>query len=251
MFHFSRTPASIRFLCKPEDHGVIAEPVPAKTVLPDWFRKLPAVDKQHASATNNGLTVKRCMPFLDAMTIGLDPAARRDRAPGDQGRRPHRRRRLGVRPADGQQSRRPSGRRQSEGARTALQVPQLLVDPHAAGLELPVRAAAQPAGAALRMRRGHRRYRHLRMRTSISRSSRPRPMASTRSRKARRWCRSSRPPRRRGMLKAEIRPETADEAMRARERSTATRSPAKAGTARSPAPRARRSSSLTAKTGAG
>ncbi len=41
MFHFSRTPASIRFLCKPEDHGVIAEPVPAKTVLPDWFRKLP------------------------------------------------------------------------------------------------------------------------------------------------------------------------------------------------------------------
>jgi hypothetical protein len=70
MFHFSRTPASIRFLCKPEDHGVIAEPVPAKTVLPDWFRKLRAVDKQHASATNNGLTVKRCMPFLDAMTTG-------------------------------------------------------------------------------------------------------------------------------------------------------------------------------------
>ena len=44
--------------------------VPAKTVLPDWFRKLPAVDKQHASATNNGLTIKRCMPFLDALTTG-------------------------------------------------------------------------------------------------------------------------------------------------------------------------------------
>ncbi len=74
MFHFSQTSQktfrSIRFSCRPEDHGVIAPPVAAKTVLPDWFRKLPAVDAQQASATNNGLTVKRCMPFLDAMTTG-------------------------------------------------------------------------------------------------------------------------------------------------------------------------------------
>ncbi|BCH16475.1 DUF6065 family protein [Mesorhizobium sp. L-2-11] len=77
MFHFSqtsrssqKTSRSIRFSCRPEDHGVIAPPVAAKTVLPDWFRKLPPVDQQQASATNNGLTVKRCMPFLDAMTTG-------------------------------------------------------------------------------------------------------------------------------------------------------------------------------------
>lgn len=74
MFHFSqtsqKTSRSIRFVCRPEDHGVIAPPVAAKTVLPDWFRKLPPVDSQHASATNSGLTVKRCMPFLDAMTTG-------------------------------------------------------------------------------------------------------------------------------------------------------------------------------------
>ncbi|TIQ16803.1 MAG: hypothetical protein E5X51_33540 [Mesorhizobium sp.] len=77
MFHFSQTSRSsqntsrsIRFSCRPEDHGVIAPPVAAKTVLPDWFRKLPPVDQQQASATNNGLTVKRCMPFLDAMTTG-------------------------------------------------------------------------------------------------------------------------------------------------------------------------------------
>jgi hypothetical protein len=74
MFHFSqtsqKTSRSIRFACRPEDHGVIAPPVAAKTVLPDWFRKLPPVDAQQASATNNGLTVKRCMPFLDAMTTG-------------------------------------------------------------------------------------------------------------------------------------------------------------------------------------
>lgn len=60
----------IEFVCDPQDFGVIAEPVPAKNVMPDWFRKLPAVDKNHVHAQNNGLTVKRCMPFLDAMTTG-------------------------------------------------------------------------------------------------------------------------------------------------------------------------------------
>jgi hypothetical protein len=65
----SRRPV-IEFLCRPEDEGVIAEPVPAKGVLPAWFRHLPAVDKSQLSATNNGITVKRCLPFLDAMTAG-------------------------------------------------------------------------------------------------------------------------------------------------------------------------------------
>ncbi len=68
---FRRQPEPlIEFLCAPEDLGVIAEPVAAKSALPDWFRKLPAVDGEVASATNNGLTIKRCMPFLDAMTTG-------------------------------------------------------------------------------------------------------------------------------------------------------------------------------------
>ncbi|WP_373414234.1 DUF6065 family protein [Ensifer aridi] len=71
MFHFlQKEPRAIRFLCRPEDSGVIAPPVLAKTILPDWFRKLPAVDPAHLSTTNNGLTVKRCMPFLDAMATG-------------------------------------------------------------------------------------------------------------------------------------------------------------------------------------
>lgn len=71
MFHFpSRQSCSIKFLCRPEDEGVIAPPVAAKTVLPEWFRKLPPVDKKTVSTSNNGLTVKRCMPFLDAMMTG-------------------------------------------------------------------------------------------------------------------------------------------------------------------------------------
>jgi hypothetical protein len=60
----------IDFLCRPEDKGVIAEPVPAKSVRPAWFRQLPGIDKSQLSATNNGLTVKRCMPFVDAMSAG-------------------------------------------------------------------------------------------------------------------------------------------------------------------------------------
>ena len=60
----------IEFLCPPEDQGVIAEPVPAIKVLPAWFRQLPGIAKADVSATNDGLTVKRCMPFLDAMATG-------------------------------------------------------------------------------------------------------------------------------------------------------------------------------------
>ncbi|WEX85862.1 DUF6065 family protein [Sinorhizobium garamanticum] len=65
-----KEPRVIRFVCRPEDYGVIAPPLPAKSVLPEWFRKLPAIDQQHLATTNNGLTVKRCMPFLDALSTG-------------------------------------------------------------------------------------------------------------------------------------------------------------------------------------
>jgi hypothetical protein len=64
-------PPKVVFRCAPEDRGIIAEPVPAKTVMPDWFKRLPAIDQPHVTATNNGLTIKRCMPFLDAMTTGF------------------------------------------------------------------------------------------------------------------------------------------------------------------------------------
>jgi hypothetical protein len=67
---FARKPSAIEFRCAEKDLGVIAPPIAAKQFLPDWFRKLPPVDKQHLTATDNGLTIKRCMPFLDAMTAG-------------------------------------------------------------------------------------------------------------------------------------------------------------------------------------
>ena len=68
---FSRPKPAIRFTCQPEDFGVIAEPKPAKASLPEWFRKIPPVDKGQLSARNNGLTIKRCMPFFDALATGF------------------------------------------------------------------------------------------------------------------------------------------------------------------------------------
>lgn len=73
---FSAQAPKLEFRCAKEDLGVIAEPVPAKSVLPDWFRKLPPVDKSKLTHSDNGLTIKRCMPFLDAtMTGWIIPAA--------------------------------------------------------------------------------------------------------------------------------------------------------------------------------
>ena len=57
-----------KFVCEPADKDVIAPPVPAKTYVPDWFRKLPAVDETKHGMNDTGLTIKRCMPFLDAIT---------------------------------------------------------------------------------------------------------------------------------------------------------------------------------------
>lgn len=70
MAFLSRTAPEVKFLCRPEDEGVIAPPVPARGYVPDWFRRLPAVDETVVSPGDTGLTIKRCMPFLDAMTTG-------------------------------------------------------------------------------------------------------------------------------------------------------------------------------------
>ncbi|MCW5695708.1 MAG: hypothetical protein KIS96_03115 [Bauldia sp.] len=70
MFGSAKAPR-LSFLCAPEDDGVIAPPVPAKSHIPDWFRKLPPVDATKYGTADTGLTIKRCMPFLDAMMTGF------------------------------------------------------------------------------------------------------------------------------------------------------------------------------------
>jgi Family of unknown function (DUF6065) len=67
---FNKPSPKISFLCQPSDVGVIAEPRPAKAALPDWFRKIAPIDLEHVGARDNGITIKRCMPFLDALSTG-------------------------------------------------------------------------------------------------------------------------------------------------------------------------------------
>ncbi|SEL16811.1 DUF6065 family protein [Haloferax larsenii] len=63
--------AVIEFVCYEEDYGVIPEPVPANRVLPDWYKNL----SQYVKGGNDNVhigdsTVKRCAPFMEAMTAG-------------------------------------------------------------------------------------------------------------------------------------------------------------------------------------
>ena len=53
----------IEFHAEPEFFGQIPEPFPASRAVPDWLKQLP-VDLQ------GGPTIKRCAPFLQAITAG-------------------------------------------------------------------------------------------------------------------------------------------------------------------------------------
>jgi len=61
-----KTP-EIEFLCLEEDWQVIPPPIPAKKFIPDWYKALPMKlgDKGLTSST-----IKRCNPFLDALSLG-------------------------------------------------------------------------------------------------------------------------------------------------------------------------------------
>lgn len=65
---------TIEFLCYPEDKGIIPEPIPSRKFIPDWFKKLQPKTMQNENKTGGGghrsSTIKRCPPFLDAMTTG-------------------------------------------------------------------------------------------------------------------------------------------------------------------------------------
>ena len=44
----------IEFVCDPADRGVLAEPVPARAVLPEWFKRLPPVDRRISRRPTTG-----------------------------------------------------------------------------------------------------------------------------------------------------------------------------------------------------
>jgi hypothetical protein len=63
-------PMTVTFRCPPELEPILPKPVPAVQALPDWFKSLP----QKAPNVTTGreeFTVKKCPPFIDAMTYGF------------------------------------------------------------------------------------------------------------------------------------------------------------------------------------
>jgi Family of unknown function (DUF6065) len=60
----------IEFTCTPDDFGAIAKPVPAGKMLPEWYKNLPQVDQSQLNVENTAVTIKRCLPFIDAMSQG-------------------------------------------------------------------------------------------------------------------------------------------------------------------------------------
>ena len=60
----------VTFRCAPGLSGVLAPPVPAGDILPGWYKKLPATHSDLATIQDAALTVKRCLPFRDALRLG-------------------------------------------------------------------------------------------------------------------------------------------------------------------------------------
>lgn len=61
---------TLKFRCPPGLEKILPQPVPAVLGLPDWFKSLP-LKAFNPSMGAEGFTVKKCPPFIDAMTYGF------------------------------------------------------------------------------------------------------------------------------------------------------------------------------------
>ena len=66
----AEAPLTLTFRCPKRLEGVAPPPIPALQGLPDWLRSMPAQAFSGLSAGEDD-TVKRCPPFIDAMTSGF------------------------------------------------------------------------------------------------------------------------------------------------------------------------------------
>jgi hypothetical protein len=61
---------TLKFRCPPGLGTILPRPIPAVLGLPDWFKILPQ-KAFNPSMGEEGPTVKKCPPFIDAMTYGF------------------------------------------------------------------------------------------------------------------------------------------------------------------------------------
>lgn len=63
----------IEFLCEPKFYNIIPKPFSSKKLMPTWYKRLPQKIVPEGKEGPGGLkssTIKRCPPFLDAMSVG-------------------------------------------------------------------------------------------------------------------------------------------------------------------------------------
>ncbi len=61
---------TLTFRCAPELDKILPRPIPAVRGLPDWFKAMPQ-STFNATMGDETQTVKKCPPFIDAMTYGF------------------------------------------------------------------------------------------------------------------------------------------------------------------------------------
>ena len=61
---------TITFRCPPELDAILPRPIPALMGIPDWFKSMPAKAFSEVMQMEQ-MTVKKCPPFIDAMTFGF------------------------------------------------------------------------------------------------------------------------------------------------------------------------------------
>jgi hypothetical protein len=64
------TSMAITFRCPPELEPILQRPIPALLGLPEWFKTMPASSFSSILGAEQ-LTLKKCPPFIDAMTYGF------------------------------------------------------------------------------------------------------------------------------------------------------------------------------------
>jgi hypothetical protein len=60
---------TLTFRCPPELASILPRPIPAVRGLPEWFKAMPAKN-YNPTEGEESQTVKKCPPFIDAMTYG-------------------------------------------------------------------------------------------------------------------------------------------------------------------------------------
>lgn len=71
LFSIFKTPV-IDFLASDEQCAVLIPPAPAGKFIPEWYKTLPTEDKSIRDNKGKfGMTAKKCLPMIDAMTHGF------------------------------------------------------------------------------------------------------------------------------------------------------------------------------------